>query len=300
MKSGAVFKFQRYTIHDGPGIRTAVFLKGCPLRCLWCHNPESQEIGVEVVFNKKKCILCGNCLKVNKDGSVVMTEEGIVLDQKKGNDCIKSANVCPAGALEAIGGEMTTDQVMDSILKDRMFFEESGGGVTFTGGEPFMQYEFLLELLMKCKEEGIHTAIETAGFAAWDYIRDAARYTDLFLYDLKLMDEKKHIKFMGESNRLILENLRKLSAIHNDIRIRIPLIPGINDDDENIEETCLFLKEININKVDVLPYHNTGKYKYEQLGREYMLDDIKNPDNEELDNIAEKFRKHGIIVCIGG
>ncbi len=300
MKSGIVFRFQRYTIHDGPGIRTAVFLKGCPLRCLWCHNPESHEIGIEVIFNKGKCILCGNCLKVNTDGSVVMIDDGIVLDTSKGTDCIKSANVCPTGALEVIGGEMTSDEVMDNILKDLMFFEESGGGVTFTGGEPFMQFEFLLELLMKCKKEGIHTAVETSGFAAWEYIRDAAQYTDLFLYDVKLMDEQKHIKYIGESNSLILDNLRKLSSIHNNIRVRIPLIPGINDDDENIEKTCLFLKDININNVDVLPYHNTGKYKYEQLARDYKLDDISSPSKDELENIAEKFRKHGIIVCIGG
>jgi len=300
MKNGIVFMFQRYTIHDGPGIRTAVFLKGCPLRCLWCHNPESQEMDIEVVFNKKKCILCGNCLKVNRDGSVIITKDGIVLDRSKGSDCIKSAYACPAGALEIIGAEMTSDQVMTNILKDRIFFEESGGGVTFTGGEPFMQHEFLLELLEKCKKEGIHTAVETSGFAAWEHIRDAAQYTDLFLYDVKLMDEEKHVRYIGESNSLILENLRKLTGIHNNIRARIPLIPGINDDDDNIEKTCLFLKEINVNNVDVLPYHNTGKYKYEKLEREYELGHIKSPGKEELDEIAEKFRKNGIIVCIGG
>ena len=207
MEKGIIFKIQKYSIHDGPGIRTAVFLKGCPLDCWWCHNPEGKKLMPEPIYHKEKCIKCGRC-----------------------------DDICPTGARETIGREMTVGQVIKEVEKDFAFYEQSGGGVTFTGGEPFIQFDFLYALISECREKGIHTAIETCGHTSWENLREASKYTDLFLYDLKLIDGEKHRRYTGVSNKLILENLREIAAIHSNICVRIPLIPGINDDEENIEK----------------------------------------------------------------
>ena len=271
MEKGIVFKIQKYSIHDGPGIRTAVFLKGCPLDCWWCHNPEGKAPDPEFVFHPDRCLKCGRC-----------------------------DDVCPSNAREIIGREMTEAQVMEEVEKDCAFYEQSGGGVTFTGGEPFMQPDFLRELLSGCRREEIHTAVETSGYTSWDHLREAAGYTDMFLYDLKLMDDEDHRHYTGVSNKLILDNLRKLAAAHGSIRVRIPLIPGVNDGAGNMESTRGFLKEIDIKQIDILPYHNTGMYKYGQFGLDYRLPDTKSPDKRKLESIEEIFRKNGFIVNVGG
>jgi pyruvate formate lyase activating enzyme len=279
MNHGTVFKIQKYSIHDGPGIRTSVFLKGCPLACWWCHNPEGRSPEAEVFRHGEKCIRCGRC---------------------GGKEWKASADACPSNALELVGREMTAAEVLEAVKSDLVFYEESGGGVTFTGGEPFLQAEFLQELLENCFREGIHTAVETSGYAAWKSIKDASAYTDLFLYDLKLMNKEKHMKYTGVSNTLILDNLERLAGEKCGVLVRIPLIPGINDDAENIRETGLYLGSIQISRVSILPYHNTGTYKYEQMGLPYKLAGLQGPDRKRLEEVAEEFRKYGIHAEIGG
>lgn len=271
MEKGIIFKIQKYSIHDGPGIRTAVFLKGCPLDCWWCHNPEGKKLIPEPVFHKEKCIKCGRC-----------------------------DDICPTGARETIGQEMTLSDVVKEAEKDFPFYEQSGGGVTFTGGEPFMQFDFLYSLLSECRKRGIHTAVETSGYTSWENLYEASRQTDMFLYDLKLIDDMEHRQYTGVSNKLILENLKKLAAVHGNICVRIPFIPGVNDDEENIGKTCEFLKETNIKLIDILPYHNIGEYKYEKLCLDYRLPGLKSPDESRLSKAAEIFKRNNFIASVGG
>lgn len=300
METGIVFKIQKYSIHDGPGIRTAVFLKGCPLSCWWCHNPEGQEPSGVIVYHKDKCLHCGRCIEACKSGAVHFCDTSLVMENNKCSECYSCVDVCPDNSLELIGRKMTVAGLLEIIQSDIIFYDESGGGVTFTGGEPFLQYEFLYETLKQCKAKGIHTAIETSGYTMWEKIENASKYTGLFLYDLKLMDEEKHIKYMGVSNKLILQNLERLSAIHKNIYVRIPLIPSVNDDEENIDRTITFLKSINIRDIGILPYHEIGIYKYDKLGIQYKLAGINIPEMLEIQKIAHVFKKNGFCVKIGG
>ncbi|MDF2985928.1 MAG: hpdA [Eubacterium sp.] len=300
MMTGIVFKIQKYSIHDGPGIRTTVFLKGCPLNCWWCHNPEGQEPSGVIVYHEEKCHHCGRCIEICKDEAVYFKNKDLRWDRNKCTHCYNCIDVCPDNALESIGRKMTVSALMDIIEKDTIFYDESGGGVTFTGGEPFLQYEFLYEMLKSCKRKGIHTAIETSGYTAWDRMENIAGYTDLFLYDLKLMDEGKHIKYTGVSNKIILHNLKKLSEIHNNICVRIPVIPGVNDDEENIDRSIVFLKSTSIRNIGILPYHDIGIYKYDKLGIQYRLKGLITPEVHEMQKIADVFKNNGFCVKIGG
>ncbi len=300
METGIVFKIQKYSIHDGPGIRTAVFLKGCPLNCWWCHNPEGQEPSGVIVYHEDKCLHCGRCMETCVNKAVTMEGKVLVRQQDICTGCCDCIEVCPDNALESIGRKMTVSAVMEVIEKDLIFYDESGGGVTFTGGEPFMQYEFLYELMKLCKRKGIHTAIETSGYTAWDRMNSISMYTDLFLFDLKLIDEEKHIKFTGVSNKMILQNLEQLSEVHGNICVRIPVIPGVNDDEENIEKSMLFLKATSVRDVELLPYHDIGIYKYDKLGLDYKLNGLAAPDTKEMQKIAGVFKNNGFCVKIGG
>ncbi len=300
MMTGIVFKIQKYSIHDGPGIRTTVFLKGCPLNCWWCHNPEGQEPSGVIVYHKEKCHHCGRCIEVCNNEAVYFRNKDLKWERNKCTHCYNCIDICPENALESIGRKMTVSSLMDVVEKDTIFYDESGGGVTFTGGEPFQQYEFLYEMLKSCKRKGIHTAIETSGYTAWDRMENIAGYTDLFLYDLKLMDEGKHIKYTGVSNKTILQNLEKLSAIHNNICVRIPIIPGVNDDEENIDRSILFLKSTSIRNIGILPYHDIGIYKYDKLGIQYRLKGLITTEVHEMQKIADVFMNNGFCVKIGG
>ena len=213
MASGTIFNIQRYSIHDGPGIRTTVFLKGCPLSCWWCHNPESQKYGVQLVLWKERCIGCGGCNSVCPEGAISGGGFPPVIDSEKCSGCGLCAEECPAVALEMVGKTVSSDYVMKEIEKDLIFYDQSGGGVTFSGGEPLMQPEFLAELLEKCKARDIHTAVDTCGYANWEVL-SIAGLTDLFLYDIKHMDDLVHTRTVGVSNRIILENLAKLARVH--------------------------------------------------------------------------------------
>jgi pyruvate formate lyase activating enzyme len=300
MTEGTIFDIQRYSIHDGPGIRTTVFLKGCPLNCWWCHNPESQRYGPQLVFWKDRCIGCGDCERICPEHAV--SAAGILheIDRGKCSCCGSCAKACPAVALEMIGRTVTVEYVMKEIEKDLIFYDQSGGGVTFSGGEPLMQPEFLKSLLKECRARDIHTAVDTSGYASWDVLSGLYGFTGLFLYDIKHMDDNVHTKVTGVSNRIILENLERLAKMHSRIIVRVPLVPGINDDRANITKTARFISSIGLREVNVLPYHRTGMDKYARLGREYRLTDTREPSEEMTGRIAEVFGKYGLNVKIGG
>ncbi len=300
MTQGTIFNIQKYSIHDGPGIRTTVFLKGCPLVCWWCHNPESQKVKQEIVFWQNKCIACRDCERVCPVDGVKFDKSGFNLDKKKCILCGKCAEVCPSEAIELIGKKITLGEAMKEIEKDMVFYEESGGGVTFSGGEPLLQIDLLDSLLKASKQKGIQTAVDTSGYGPWENFERIMDKVDLFLFDIKHMDDKKHKKYTGVSNESILKNLRKLAQNGNKIWIRIPIIPGINDDDLNIKMTSDYISSLNIEDVFILPYHSIAMDKYRRLNMEYRISNIQEPMDDEMKIIGQKFKDNGINVKIGG
>jgi pyruvate formate lyase activating enzyme len=269
--TGIVFDIRRFSLHDGPGIRTTVFMKGCPLRCVWCHNPESISPNIQLLYKAELCLTCDSCVKMN----------------------------CPAEARKAIGEVISDEAVMTRILRDRFTFDESGGGVTFSGGEPLMQFDFLKSLLQRCKEERLHVAVDTSGYAPWRQVQEVAELADLFLFDLKLIDEKDHLQFTGVSNTGILENLKKLCDNNKSIEIRIPIIPGITDTGANIEGTKRFLLQLrNPPPVRLLPHHQVAMAKYERFGMKCRLPPTEDPTEERMAELAESFKACGLVALI--
>ena len=300
MTSGNVFNIQKYSIHDGPGIRTTVFFKGCPLNCWWCHNPESQSFIPELIFYKDKCIHCETCFKICPSGAIKMKEEIPVTDRDICTLCGKCVSQCPTQAREMIGRKVTTREVMKEIEKDIMFYRESGGGVTFSGGEPLAQDDFLEELLHCCKDREIHTTLDTSGYATWQVLDKIRDRVDLFLYDVKIMDNKKHKKYTGVSNKIILENLKKLSLLNENIFVRIPVIPGINDDEQNIKSIGEFLSPLKIKQVELLPYHNIGSEKYKRLGKIYQMKNTPAPSGKKLTEISNILKGFNLNIELRG
>ena len=266
-----IFNTQRYSIHDGPGIRTTVFLKGCPLRCAWCHNPEGIYPERELAVIANRCLGCGECRQVCPQ--VKTSGNGSASNQRA--DCIRCgecAKVCPTEARQMVGRRMSVREVLAEALLDRIFYEESGGGVTFSGGEPFMQPRFLRNLLEACRIGGIHTAVDTTGYVSREDLLLAAPLVDLFLYDLKVIDNDRHRQWTGVSNGIILDNLLALGDIHRNIWIRMPLVPGFNDDLEHLEAVARFAASVpNVRQVNLLPYHGTAAHKWTSLGRKEQL-----------------------------
>ncbi len=301
MTEGIVFNISRYAIHDGPGIRTTVFLKGCPLSCWWCHNPESISPEPQVSWRPSRCIRCGLCAEACSKHAISMSEGGPVTDLSLCSPCLECSAACPADAREVVGRSMTVADVISEIKKDVPFYDESGGGVTFSGGEPLMQAPFLIELLEACGELDLHRAVDTSGYAGQKVLLRVAEKADLFLYDIKHMDPDIHLRYAGVSNELILENLKCLAVTGAALRVRIPLIPGVNDDRQNIEKTGEFIRTLNrVEGVDILPYHDVARTKYEIFGFPYRLGQVPTPDPAHLQEIAEVLSSYGLCVHIGG
>jgi pyruvate formate lyase activating enzyme len=294
---GIVFDIRKYSIHDGPGIRTTVFFKGCLLHCWWCHNPEGQSQEVEIILRSARCIRCGACVEACPHGAAGLGEAGPEVQRERCERCGECTLVCYAEARQVVGREMTVAQVMAEVERDTPFYDESGGGVTLSGGEPLSQRDFSLGLLQACKEKEIHTALDTCGFATWDTFERVRGYVDLFLYDLKVVNDARHREFTGVSNTLILNNLQKLSERDHLIILRMPVIPGVNDDEKNIRQTGEFVASLpRAHSVELLPYHHAATSKYAGLGQEYPLPDTRPPSEERLGWIAEILRAYGVRV----
>ncbi len=297
MTQGTVFDIKRFSIHDGPGIRTTVFFKGCPLSCWWCHNPESQAAEPELVFRANRCIRCGACLTACPEDAISMDSDGVSTDMEMCTRCGACVEVCYAEARELVGREMSVAQVVAEVERDVPFFDGSGGGVTFSGGEPLMQWRFLLGLLQACQEREIHTALDTCGFSPWEALDRVREHVDLFLYDLKLVDDARHRKFTGVSNASILSNLHALSREGHRIVLRVPIIPGVNDDDASVQRIGAFAAALpHLDGVDLLPYHHAGVDKYERLSRVYRLPRTHPPSGERMARVAHVLREFGLQV----
>ena len=301
MTEGVIFDIKKYAIHDGPGIRTTVFFKGCPLVCRWCHNPEGISIASQRIFWQERCVSCGECIQLCLQKVITLSGDGVVADPAKCDLCQTCAEHCPSGAVEFVGRKVTVVEVLRQIEKDTAFYDQSGGGVTLSGGEPLMQPEFLLDLLEACNAMDLHRTVDTTGYADSELLLKVAQQTDLFLYDLKLMDPVKHQDFTGVSNQPILDNLKLLSEKKARIQVRIPIIPGINDDVDNINQTADFVSDLSgVEHVAILPFHSSARGKYGRLGMECMSQDIERPSDRQLKIIAGWLEQSGLQVTIGG
>ena len=301
MEHGYIFNIQRFAVHDGPGIRTTVFLKGCPLSCAWCHNPEGIAPGPELTRSPKRCIECGECVVVCPHGLPVPGQTFSAESLESCLVCGACAAACPCEARQIAGQEMSVIEVVAEVLKDRVFFEESGGGVTFSGGEPLWQTRFLLQLLGACREKGIHTAVDTSGLAPWEDLEAVARVTDLFLYDIKHMEDGTHRRFTGVSNAQIVENLRRLGEIHGRIWVRVPVVPGVNDTAENLQATGKLAAGLQgVEKVCLLPYHPLADDKLRRLGRRSILESVERPTDSHMRHLANVVEATGIAAGLGG
>jgi len=297
-----VFDIKRYAIHDGPGIRTTVFLKGCLLNCPWCHNPEGKAKEQEFMWWKEKCIGCRECQSVCTKDAITFPDDFLLLDMTKCDLCGACADACHSQAMKLVGKKMTVTQVMKEIEKDMAFYDESGGGVSLSGGEPLLQPDFSHSLLKACKELRIHTAVDTCGHVNTDVLLKISKHVDLFLYDLKVINDEKHTRFTGVSNKLILENLKKLSRDGQKIVVRFPLVPGVNDDEKDILELGEFVSSLNnVKELSILPYHKAGVEKSRRLGRPADSFFVNHtPLAETLREIEEELKGFGLKIQIGG
>lgn len=296
---GTVFDIQRFSIHDGPGVRTIVFLKGCPLSCLWCSNPESQKLKPVLMYQSMNCIHCGRCISACKIGAISFSNKNFI-DRDICTACGECVNVCPTSALTLKGKKMTVEQVIKELKKDAIVYRRSGGGITLSGGEPLVQSEFARELLKACKAQGWHTAIETTAYANTETIEEVFPYIDLALMDIKSVDSEMHKKYTGVPNEKILENAKLVSKITKMV-VRVPLVPDFNSSEKDILELCEYVKTLNdINTVHLLPYHTYGENKYDLLGRDYLMKKTRAFALGEVERLQKIIEEQGIKCVIGG
>ena len=299
--TGVCFDLQRYAIHDGPGIRTTVFLKGCPLFCSWCHNPEGRRPEPEIHLFTERCIRCGSCLEVCPIRTATAPVSLPMADRPGCTHCGCCADACLSDARRLVGRTTTVHELLDEIERDRPFYEESGGGVTFSGGEPLLQIAFLLECLRACRRRRIHTAVDTCGYTSREQILDVAGQTDLFLYDLKILDEHRHYNETGVPLAPILENLRALDGAGAEILVRVPILPGINDDADNIDAIGALLSSlVRTRCVHLLPYHPMASGKYQRMGVASPPARLPRPSAEQIGEIARHLEEYNLRVIIGG
>ncbi len=300
-ETGLVFNLQRCSIHDGPGIRTTVFFKGCPLRCTWCHNPEGIDRSSEMMVSADRCISCHSCSEVCPIEERGAVPAGVSWDRELCIGCGSCVDACPADARELAGREYEVGELVDTLERDRVFFDTSGGGVTFSGGEPLAQPEFLAACLRECRRRGLHTAVDTCGLAPRETLLEIARLADLVLYDLKHMDSDRHLEETGAGNRAILDNLRALNESDADLWIRIPLISGFNDEMANIEAMGAFLEALpRRRRVFVLPYHGIAEGKRSRLGVTGDRIGRRPPDAATIEAVTEELARHDLRVSVGG
>ncbi len=300
--TGRIFDIKRYSIHDGPGIRTTFFLKGCALRCLWCHNPESVDPRPEIMHWPGRCVRCHACSQACPLGAI--SEDGagaVVIDRSRCDLCGQCAEACLYDAVQIVGREMTVAEVVAEAERDRVFYEQSGGGVTLSGGDPIVQADFAEAVLGACRSRGLRTALDTAGMTPSVVLDRLAPKADLVLYDLKCMEEARHRAFTGASNASILDNLKRLAAAGTEVWVRIPLVGGVNDDEDNIRRTIALLLSLKaIRRVGLLPYHSGGLEKARRIGKESQFRKFESPSEERIAGIETAFRDAGFDVRRGG
>jgi len=295
-KHPLIFNIQKFCVHDGPGIRTTVFFKGCPLRCQWCSNPESQDTLPELQFFPDKCIGCGQCVGACVYGAI--TDAGF--DRAACRRCMACAQVCKSGARMRVGEEKSAEEIFKDTAKDIVFYKNSGGGITFSGGEPMLYPGFIRDVARRYEGTGITVAVETCGQAPWSNFQQALPFLDILLFDVKVMDSGVHQKYCGVGNEQILDNLARAAEEAIRVIVRMPVLPGINDGEQNVERTALFMKEHGLGTVHLLPYHNLALFKYDSLGRNYPLGGMQAPTDAKMREIQRKFEKFGLMAGIGG
>jgi pyruvate formate lyase activating enzyme len=299
--TGVLFDIKRFAVNDGPGIRTTVFLKGCPLRCAWCHNPESQDARTDIDYQARLCIGCQACVQVCPKQALTRTPGSIARDRDRCDRCGICAEACPTEALRKIGWRAEASELLSQIVRDVAFFDESGGGVTFSGGEPLAQPEFLAEMLEQCSQQGMHRAVDTCGYADPKTMAEIAARTDLILFDLKLMDSADHLRHTGVTNERILDNLRALAARDVAVQVRVPIIPGLTDTAQNIDAMIVFLQMLPRRlPVRLLPYHRSARTKYQRFGIPDRLPETPEPTAQALTLLAKRFASTGFAVTHGG
>jgi pyruvate formate lyase activating enzyme len=286
MIMGLIFNVQRFSTADGPGIRTTAFLKGCPLHCAWCHNPEGQRSAPELMWHDVRCIGARECLRACPEDALTLTREGMRINRERCNACGACVQACPTGALEVIGRQWSAEELMEELRKDEVFYETSEGGVTFSGGEPMVQVDFLCQVLTRCHQDRLHVALDTCGAVSWESFERVLPWVNLVLYDLKIMDPNRHRAATGVGNDLILENARRLAAHRVPMWIRTPIIPGFTNDDENISAIARFIGEElpTVQRWDLLAYTNLGRPKYGRLDRKYPLEQVPLLTRREMES----------------
>ena len=301
-KKALISNIQNYSTKDGPGIRTTVFFTGCNLKCIWCSNPELIEPGIKVMYFENRCRRCGKCAETAVNNSIILTESGCEIDREKCTNIEECMEVCPYEAYEKSGYEISVQDLYNKLIRDKIFFEQSGGGVTFSGGEAGLQYEFLSEIGAELQKDNIHTALDTAGLITWEKLEKAINSMNMVLFDIKAYDSRLHRKYTGAGNELILENIKKTAAKNKELIIRMIIVPGMNDNMEDIKKRISFIKELGsaVKQIDILKYHNLGEGKYKSLGMIYSVPKDLYREESFWKKVKEMASETGVKVTIDG